>query len=117
MKRVSSIFRTKIVRAIKRTPALFLLFILLIANSHLAVGQTLSGSDSLRVLLLEASSDTVKVKILQQLLISNAINKQTDSALALGTRANILAHDNQPMVQGHHIQPQNVGAFVSDQSE
>ena len=88
-------FRTKIVRAIKRTPALFLLFILLIANSHLAVGQTLSGSDSLRVLLLEASSDTVKVKILQQLLISNAINKQTDSALALGTRANILAHDNQ----------------------
>lgn len=82
-------------RAIKRTPALFLLFILLIANSHLAVGQTLSGSDSLRVLLLEASSDTVKVKILQQLLISNAINKQTDSALALGTRANILAHDNQ----------------------
>ena len=95
MKRVSSIFRTKIVRAIKRTPALFLLFILLIANSHLAVGQTLSGSDSLRVLLLEASSDTVKVKILQQLLISNAINKQTDSALALGTRANILAHDNQ----------------------
>lgn len=95
MKRVSSIFRTRIVRAIKRTPALFLLFILLIANSHLAVGQTLSGSDSLRVLLLEASSDTVKVKILQQLLISNAINKQTDSALALGTRANILAHDNQ----------------------
>jgi len=95
MKRLSSIFRTRIVRAIRGTPTLLLFFLLLIANSHLVVGQKPSGPDSLRVLLLEASSDTVKVKILQQLLISNAINKQTDSALALGTRANKLAQDIQ----------------------
>jgi len=95
MKRLPSIFPTRIVHAIKRTPVLFLSFILLTANGHLLNAQTPPGSDSLRALLLEPSADTVKVEILQQLLISNALNNQRDSALALGMRANKLAREIQ----------------------
>ena len=95
MKRLPPIFPNRIAHAIKRTPALFLFFILLTANSHLANGQTAAGSDSLRALLLEPSADTVKVEILQQLLVSNARNNQIDSALAIGVRANKLAREIQ----------------------
>ncbi len=95
MKRLPSIFPTRIVHAIKRTPVLFLSFILLTANGHLLNAQTPPGSDSLRALLLEPSADTVKVEILQQLLISYALNNQRDSALALGMRANKLAREIQ----------------------
>ena len=95
MTRLHSILPTRIVCAIQKSSALFLFLILLTTSSHLINAQTPPVSDSLRALLFEPSADTVKVEILQQLLISCALNNQRDSALALGMRANKLARDIQ----------------------